>query len=144
MYGYIWLAAIILFTVLELLTFQLVSIWFVGGAIAGFIAYLCGAAFDIQMYIFIGTTIVLLLATRPLIKKKFKSGAYEKTNSDQLIGCQAIVTETIDNNQNTGAVKINGLPWTARSLDQTVIEKDSMVTVHKIEGVKLLVSKQDG
>ena len=52
------------------------------------------------------------------------------------------VTERIDNLEATGAVRIGGLVWTARSLEGDVIEPDTYVTFEKIEGNKALVKKK--
>ena len=40
-------------------------------------------------------------------------------------------------------VKIDGVEWTARSEDGSVIEKGAMVRIVKIEGVKVFVVKDD-
>lgn len=39
----IWVAVIVIAAILEGMSAQLISIWFVGGGIAGMIAQLCGA-----------------------------------------------------------------------------------------------------
>ena len=93
-----------------------------------------------QMGIAVAVAIVLLIATRPLVKKLL-GGKIEATNVDALIGKNAVVTETIDNIISKGAAKLDGKEWTARSADDSVIEKDSIVTVEKIDGVKLIVKK---
>ena len=49
------------------------------------------------------------------------------------------VTAAIDNLRGEGAVKIGGVEWSARSADDTPIEKDAVVRVTKIEGVKVFV-----
>ena len=54
----------------------------------------------------------------------------------------AKVTETIDNENTTGAVYIDGKTWTARSEDGDVIARGSMVTIVRMEGVKLFVRKE--
>jgi membrane protein implicated in regulation of membrane protease activity len=65
------------------------------------------------------------------------------TNADSLIGQEAVVTQKIDNLHSTGAVKINGQEWTARSVVQEhVIDVDEVVMVRAIEGVKLIVGKR--
>ena len=56
---------------------------------------------------------------------------------------EAVVTERIDNLQSTGTVQINGQVWTARSVNpEHRIEKDEIVMVRAIEGVKLIVGKR--
>lgn len=65
-----------------------------------------------------------------------------KTNVDSLIGEKGVVLEAIDNIHGLGAVSLNGKVWTARTTDNAVtIEKDEIVTVNAIEGVKLIVEK---
>ena len=64
------------------------------------------------------------------------------TNADRVLHHTAKVTETIDNENTTGAVYIDGKTWTARSEDGDVIARGSMVTIVRMEGVKLFVRKE--
>ena len=134
----IWAVLIVAFAVLEGITTQLVSIWFVLGAIAALIAQLCGASITVQVIVFIGVSVVALLITRPIVKKKLNV-QIEKTNADRCIGKEGVVTETIDNLTPSGQVKTDGKVWTARSADGSVIPEGTIVTVEKIDGVKLIV-----
>lgn len=136
---YLWLILAIVFIVAEACTFQFVSIWFAVGSVAALIARLAGGDFLVQSVLFVGVTVVCLAATRPLVHK-IKAKAVS-TNVDRVIGQQAIVIEEINNIENAGQVKTNGMVWTARSVNNTVIAKDVLVKVEKIEGVKLLVSE---
>ena len=96
----------------------------------------------LQVILFIAGSIVLLFLTRPLAVKLMNKGAV-RTNADSLIGKEAVVTERIDNLQSTGTVQINGQVWTARSVNpEHRIEKDEIVMVRAIEGVKLIVGKR--
>ena len=52
------------------------------------------------------------------------------------------VVEEICNENAVGAVYIDGKTWSARSEDGVVIEKDAMVTIVRMEGVKLFVRKE--
>ena len=61
------------------------------------------------------------------------------TNADRVLGELAKVTETIDNENSTGAVYADGKEWTARSTDDTVIPAGSRVKIESMQGVKLLV-----
>ena len=134
----VWAVLIVAFCVLEGVTAQLVSIWFVVGAIAALIAQLLGATLIIQIVVFIAVSIVALLITRPLVRKKLNTKA-EKTNADRCIGKEAVVIEDIDNLAPTGQVKADGKVWTARSATGEKIPKETIVTVEKIDGVKLIV-----
>jgi membrane protein implicated in regulation of membrane protease activity len=138
----IWLAAAVVFAVLEAVTYQLVSIWFAGGCIVSLIALIVNPelSLSVQLAICVIVSAILLIATRPLVKK-LQGGRKEPTNVDALIGKSAVVTETVDNVNSIGAARLDGKEWTARSADNTVIEKDSVVKVEKIDGVKLIVKK---
>ena len=66
-----------------------------------------------------------------------------RTNAESLIGKEAVVTQTIENLKNQGQVIVGGIEWTARTGDnETVIEKDTVVEIERIEGVKLIVKKK--
>lgn len=133
----IWIAAIVVFGIAEAATAGLVSIWFVGGSAAALIA----AAFDgplwLQCVLFLLVSVALLFATRPLARRMREKVV--PTNADRVLHHAARVTETIDNAHSTGAVYIDGKTWTARSEDGTVIAKDTMAEVVRMEGVKLYV-----
>ena len=64
----------------------------------------------------------------------------QKTNVDSILGSEGLVTEAIDNIRGTGQVKIGGILWTARSENGSPIEEGALVTVDRVEGVKVLVS----
>lgn len=133
-----WAAAIILFGIAEAVTAQLVSIWFVAGAIAALISAVFGAPILIQIIVFIAVTILALVITRPLVKK-YIHPKKEYTNADKVIGQIGIVTEDINNIQATGQVKVDGKTWTARSIDNSIIPEGSEIIIDRIEGVKLIV-----
>ena len=135
---WIWIAAIVVFVVVEAITVQLVTVWFAVGAVGGLIACLCNAQLWVQIVIFVAVSAVTLIATKPLVKR-FTHAKKQPTNADRYIGKYAVVTEPIDNILNKGAAKIGGLEWTARSADGSKIEKEKIVTVERIEGAKLIV-----
>ena len=134
----LWIAAIVIFGVVEALTAGLVSIWFVPGAAAGLIAAMAGAGILAQLVIFLTVSAAALAATRPLVRKLSAAKAVP-TNADRLLGTRAKVTETIDNENSTGVVYADGKSWTARSVDGAVIPAGSRVEILRMEGVKLLV-----
>ena len=133
-----WLAVFVLLIVIELATMGLTTIWFAGGAVAGFIASMLGANVVIQAVVFFVVSIVLLIFTRPFTVRYINSNK-TKTNIDGLIGQEALVLEEINNIRETGCARLEGKEWTARSVDDTVIPADTVVIVERIEGVKLIV-----
>ncbi|MEG0961332.1 MAG: NfeD family protein [Lachnospiraceae bacterium] len=140
MEGIFWLAVIIIMALIELFTLGLTSIWFAGGALIAFIASLLGAGLSLQIILFVVVSLVLLLFTRPFAAKYINTGR-TKTNAESLIGTTAVVLEEINNEKAQGHVSVNGLEWTARSYDETIITQDSVVEIMEIRGVKLMVKK---
>ncbi|MGN0554875.1 MAG: NfeD family protein [Candidatus Fimenecus sp.] len=137
----IWIVLLVLFLILEAATVQLVSAWFALGALCALLANLCGVGVVWQVVLFLVVSAICLIATRPLVKK-MTATKIQKTNADRCIGAEAVVLEEINNLKSTGLVKAMGNTWTARSEDGSVIPKDAVVVVRKMEGVKLIVSQQ--
>ena len=139
-----WLIAIALLLLIEFATSTLTTIWFAGGALIALLCAVAGGPVWLQVALFLAGSAVLLLLTRPMAVKMLHKGTVA-TNADSLIGQEAVVTEKIDNLRSTGSVQINGQEWTARSVNpEHVIEKDEIVMVRAIEGVKLIVGKRIG
>ncbi len=134
-----WIFVIVVAFIIEVNTLDLVSIWFSLGAIAAFVAALVGLSESIQMWIFIGSTIVLLLLTRPLAKKYMIKNKV-KTNADGLVGKTAKVTKALLPGER-GEVKIEGKYWLAFSDQEIGFEVNEKVEVLAIQGVKLLIGK---
>ncbi len=138
-----WLIAFVVLLVVEILTMGLTTIWFAGGALAAFGVGIIGMGTIVQIVVFIIVSLVLMFLTRPWAVKYFNKDR-EKTNADSLIGQQAVVTETVDTLQAKGVVVINGLEWSAKTKEPNgLIEKDSIVIVEEIQGVKLIVRKKE-
>lgn len=137
----VWIAAIIVFGVVEAATAGLTSIWFVLGSVAALIAAVCGGPLWLQLVLFFAVSVAALAATRPLVTKLLKKDI-KPTNADRVLGGVARVTERIDNDVPTGAVYIDGKTWTARSDNGSVIEPGEMVRILRMEGVKLYVGKE--
>lgn len=136
-----WVAALVVFLIVEAVTAGLVSIWFVFGSLVALICAALGAAVWLQIFWFVIVSVATLVLTRPLVKRYVDSRSVA-TNADRSIGRGAVVTERIDNLAATGAVKLDGVVWTARSTDDAVaIEAGERVTVRAIEGVKLIVER---
>lgn len=132
-----WLILVILLTLIELMTVNLATIWFV---ISGIIALIISIFIDnytIQFAVFVIGGVILLITTKPFLTKYLKYHK-EKTNIDRIIGMTGKVTEKITKNEN-GAIKIDGKEWTAFA-DYT-INKNERAKVLEIKGVKVKVEK---
>ncbi len=138
---WVWLGAFLVFIAFELISLGLTTIWFAIGALAAEVVYLCGGGLILQLVVFFVVSIAVLLLVRPYAVKYFNTGT-KKTNIEALEGKTAKVVETIDNIASTGRVFVDGVEWTARCENDQTIEKDSLVTVKEIQGVKLIVEKK--
>lgn len=134
----LWLAALILFLIVEAATVGLVSIWFAGGALAALVASFFHAPGWLQLVLFLVVSAALLAGLRPFARR-FITPRRTATNADRVLGAEAIVTETIDNVRGTGAVRVGGVEWTARSAGQDVIEPGALIRILRIEGAKVTV-----
>lgn len=136
---WIWTAVIIFAVGIEMMTTQLVSIWFAGGAAVGLIAHLLHAPLWMQVILAAAVTLILLLATRPFVRR-FLEKQETPTNADRVVGQTVVVTEDIDNVLEKGRVSVLGNDWRARSADDVPLAAGMHVKVERIEGVKLIVS----
>lgn len=133
-----WLGAFIVFAIGEAVTVGLVSVWFAVGALAALFVAALGAGLWLQIAVFLGVSALALALFKPL-SSKFLKPKVSATNADRVIGSPALVTETIDNTQAQGQVKVNGQIWSARSAQDVVIPTGRDVKVLRIEGVKVIV-----
>lgn len=141
---WVWFALAILLIVVELATVQFVSIWFSASALVTGIVVTIFNDMPIvwQIVLFVVLSVVALFATRPLVKKLTSGSKSSKTNLELNIDKPAVVTEKIDNIKETGAIRINGLVWTARSIDNSVIDVGEIVVFKEISGNKALVLRK--
>lgn len=137
----LWIVLIVITIIIELETADLLTIWFTLGAIAALISSALDADPMLQVSIFIGVSLILIVLTRPLTKKMMKTEIV-RTNADKVIGMQAVVTKTI-NPDEIGEVKVDNSLWRAINLDNQVINVGERVVVNAISGIKLIVSKID-
>ncbi|MBR3646599.1 MAG: NfeD family protein [Lachnospiraceae bacterium] len=137
---YGWLMAFIVLIVIEVFTVGLTTIWFALGSLVAYFAHLLGAGTWVQMVLFIIISVVSMILIRPIAIRTLKNKNV-KTNVDAIAGKKVKVLKTINNIEAAGEVLIDGIEWTARTEDDTVIEKDEIVEVVRIEGVKAIVKK---
>ncbi|MBR6872999.1 MAG: NfeD family protein [Ruminococcus sp.] len=135
-----WAIAFGVFVVAEVATLNaLVSIWFAVGSLGAMFFAMADLDFVWQMVMFVGLSTVVLIATRPLVKKM--QGRRYATNFELDIGKTCTVIEPINNQLGQGRVKLDGTDWSARSEDGSPIEAGTVVTVKMVDGAKLIVAK---
>jgi len=134
---WIWVALVIIFSLIEIFTLGLTTVWFAIAAVLMVFLSFFNIPLPVQILIFLAVAALLLIFTRPLAVKKFKIGR-EKTNVDSLVGKHALVVKTIGEFER-GEAKINGQIWSAHSEDNTEITEGSKCEILRIEGVQLIV-----
>ena len=134
---WIWLCIVLFLIFIELVTVNLVTIWYITSGIVAMILSIFIDNFFIQFLVFVILGTILLVTTRDYLIKLI-GPRKERTNLDRVIGMTAIVTEEITKNK-PGEVKVDGKRWTATSNKK--IKVDSTVKVLEIDGVKLKVEE---
>lgn len=135
----LWLGLLVLSILTEAGTRNLVAVWFMPGEILGIVLGYFGVPLWIQILQFLILTTVLLILTRPLVKRLLPQKPVS-TNADRVIGEEALVTQRICFSEGSGQVRVLGQVWSAKAENpDTVIENDSLVRVVRIEGVRVVV-----
>ena len=107
-------------------------------AIVVFIVAVLGAGLGVQLAVFLVVSAALLAFACPAARKKWAKKP-ERMNADRLVGETAMVAEPIDACADTGAVKINGVLWTAKCTTGERVEAGRHVTIERVESAKLYV-----
>ena len=136
---WIWLGLVITLTLIEVLTTNLVTIWYIASALVSLILSLFIDNYLIQFSVFVILGTVLLFTTRDYLVKLIVKNK-EKTNLDRVVGMIGVVTEEITKKK-AGEIKVDGKKWTA--ISDKKINVDSTVKVLEIDGVKLKVEEEE-
>ena len=139
----IWLILCGIFLLIEIFNISFLLIWPGIGSFFAFIASILGASIEIQIAVFAITTTIMIIFMKPLVKKFFKNKDDTKMNNNAMIGKKGIVIKEINSLEETGQVKVAGELWSAITLDNTKIQINEIVKVTKVEGVKLVVTKDN-
>lgn len=133
---WIWLAAAVIFLIIELMTPSLLFVCFVVGSVAaGAYGYFYPEQYYWQIGIFLLVSISLIPPTRTLARKMIKPSA-QKSNVDALIGKTGKVIKAIDLDDG-GKVQIGGEVWIAGA--DNVIEEGKRIRVVSVSGARLHV-----
>ena len=134
-----WVAITVICVVIETMTLALTTIWFgISAFVMVFLAFL-PIPFAIQLFIFVVLSLILLIFTRPLVQKKLSQKKIT-TNYERVIGQIAVVTKKITA-IDKGAIKINGMEWTAAVRENITLEKGSKCVIEEIAGVTAYVKQ---
>ena len=136
----IWLIIAGIFFVGEIITVGFLIFWLGIGALIAMIVSLFTSNIIIQTTVFVISSSILILATKPFVKK-FVDVKPTNTNVFSIIEKKALVIKTIDSVHSTGQIKINGEVWSAESDNGEIIPEGSEVEILNIKGVKTIVKE---
>lgn len=139
---YVWLGVFVIAVIVELLTSELVSVWFAGGALLALIvSFIPNAPFWAEILVFAICSLLLVLFLRPFAKKKMMKKVPEsRFNVDDMVGRKAKVTKRITD-LDRGEIRYHDVIWTAESQDGETIEEGEIVEIVAIVGNKVIVKK---
>lgn len=140
----IWLIIAVIFFIGELVCPTFFLFWFAIGAMVSLLLTYFTANLTIQIVAFLLVSITLVIFMKPLTNKFFKNQAKDELNMNGVVGKIAIVTKEINNLKGIGEVKFHGEIWSAISEDdEEIIPPDMQVVIQKVDGVKLIVKKNE-
>lgn len=135
-----WLIAAGVFLVAEIITVGFLVFWLAIGALFAMIVSFFTDSLLIQTAVFVISSVILMFATKPFVKKFAENKNSVKTNAYSIIGETAIVTKDIDSINATGQIKVDGDSWSAVGQNDINIEKGTEVQIMEIKGVKAVVT----
>ncbi len=139
MWVYIWLGVLALSLIVEFISMELVSIWVSVGSLVAMILAFCNVSITIQLIVFGVVTIACILGLRRIALKFFFRNK-GKTNLDAIIGTTYKLIKKV-NAEELGAIKVNGVEWSVKSLDNEEIDAGNFVEIVSVDGNKFIVKK---
>ena len=130
-----WAITTIVLLVAEVLTAGFLLGAFVPGTALATLLAALGWGMEVQLWGFVGGTLVGLFYLRPIWVKRAQAGG-EPSNVDALVGQKATVTESISVG-GTGRVRIRSEEW--RAISETSLDAGALVRVIRVEGNSVTV-----
>ena len=134
-----WGLVLAIAAVVELVTLNLVSIWFAVAALIAMVAALLDASLTVQFILFGASSIAGFLAFIFLVRPKLGKRVLTPTNADRIMNKEGVVTDTIDSTTGTGLIRVEGQVWSARTEEEGILAKGTPVRVIGLRGVKAIV-----
>lgn len=139
----VWLVAVVVAVIVEAISAELISVWFAAGALfAMIVSFIPNVPWWVEIIIFVVISASAFILLRPFLKKFMKHDLV-KTNVDEIVGKKAVVTIS-GNLHQPGEVFVDGKKWSAiPEKEDQELEEDEIVVVLAIQGVKLVVRKEE-
>ena len=126
--------------IIEMATIGFFIFWFgVGALISMIVSIFFPGNILLQSIVFVVSSVILLLLTKPLVNKFTKKDKKIETNAYSIIGKKGIVVQDINPTFGVGQIKVSGEVWSAKTTDESTIEKGTQIEIKQIDGVKAVV-----
>ncbi len=141
---YIWLSILIASVIVEIMTTDLISIWFAPGAlVAIFFCLSSKIPFWVSIIVFLVISFTCLASLRKIaLKFLLKKKTNTATNTDLYIG-QTYIVETSSDDKVLATCKINGVVWNVKEKNGKPLLVGDKIETISIEGSKFIVKKKE-
>src|SRR3954470_13251816 len=136
-----WLALILVFLIIEVLSLSFVFLMLAVGSLGGLVAGLLGAPWWVELIVAAVLSLLLFFVRPPLLRLTHRGADPARSNVDRLLGTPGTVVKAFDDG--TGQVKLsNGETWTAKLAHHATVPliEGDRVQVDSIEGATAIVS----
>ena len=139
MWIWIWLGVIVVSMVVEALTMEMVSVWFILGGLVALIMAGCGGSVVYQVVVAIAISFVCMFSLRKIALKLLKKDD-QKTNMDRTLGQKTKLLQPITED-GYGTVKVNDVIYNAKTEDGSFVEAGKEVELLRLDGNKYIVKE---
>ncbi len=114
----------------------------IGALVATVLAFL-GVDIVIEWLVFVGVSLAVLVALRPLAHRLNRSVDDTGIGSRRLLGQAAVVLREIPAGGDVGLVRVDREQWRAQSTDGSAIPTGTAVRVADVQGTRVIVAAVD-
>ena len=139
MWVWIWLSVIVASMLIEALTMEMVSVWFILGGLIALIMAGCGVPVAYQVIVAIVISFVCLFSLRKLALKWLKKDN-QKTNLHRTLGERIKLLQPITED-NLGTIKVNDVVYNAKTEDGSCVDAGKEVELLRLDGNKYIVKE---
>ena len=127
---YIWISIAVFALIIEAMTLRYTALCILVSALAALAASLFGASISASCLVFFALSLVLIALRYSLLRRTLDGLRAANLDPAVLVGMAGVVTQTVDNGENSGLVRLKGREWRACSAeDSTTFEVGSLVTL---------------
>jgi membrane protein implicated in regulation of membrane protease activity len=141
---WVWIVATAVFAIGELTSpgsFFMLP-FAIGALVATVLAFL-GVDVVIEWLVFVGVSLAVLVALRPLAHRLNRSVDDTGIGSRRLLGHTAVVLRDIPAGGDVGLVRVDREEWRAQSTDGSAIPTGTAVRVADVQGTRVIVAAVD-